>query len=79
MQSEPYCPRIILSYIRAACGEECAADHDSSMRTVLNLHVDPRLLLASPTSARYIAIVLGCVLCYTYDLNPPLSGRLTKT
>ena len=33
MQSEPCCPRIILSYIRAACGEECAADRDSFMRT----------------------------------------------
>ena len=90
MQSELGCPRIIhgdtppKAKQREECphtrppGEEGAKYRDSFMRSGLNLHVDPRLLLASPTSARYIAIVLGCVLCYTYDLKPPLSGRLME-
>ncbi len=55
MQSEPYCPRIILGdtppkakqreecpHIRAACGEEGAKDRDSFMRTVLTMHVLPK-------------------------------------
>ncbi len=65
MQSEPCCPRIILSYIRAACGEEGAADRDSFMRTGRTC-----------MSTRSLFRRAGALLCLPYpDLSCPSPGR----
>ena len=45
MQSEPGWPRIILAVYPRPPGEEGAPDRDSSMRTGLTLHVDPKPLI----------------------------------
>ncbi len=54
MQSEQGWPRIILAVYPRPPGEEGAPDRDSSMRTGLNLHVDPKPFLPRLFSARLV-------------------------